>query len=1369
MKSPKKKLKIPKTSPDKLQTKKGSEHVPKTEIVAVPTPSHDLSLQEMDGRTPFEDLCSVLEKEKIFPLKKKSLRFPKAKFFCRLCDYHMDAVEDCKKHCRDSRHKRRNEISKFESKLKNIPCPSTRHLAALNEMLERIYTEEGLSEGDVQYREELTRTLQDKLTKDEQLQDVKLVLYGSSLSTTGIKDSNVNIDLVVPQRTNQAKSLTHAFKMMKTLEEYKDVQSNFSSKVPCVLFTDSERGLTCQLTIGSELARETNLLLLMYTKCDPRFRRLAVVFRYWAQICRVDRQTEGTVPAFCFSLMTVYFMQQLSSPVLPILETYEEDTKSHSKKAPAPKHLNVEQALAHAKCWHSQNTESVGSLWLKLLEFYSLRFDHSLNIISVRQQEVLPRAERKWNSKRLAIEDPFSPKRNAARSVKSFELFEYILDCVRISYLYFGLPSNFSNFSDEEQNNLISKARKKVTTKDSVNKKVRSGVSADEEANVKEDEKENSVTESGEMVKREPTNSMSEKATHSVCSEQAVECSVGSHNSSESQEVSKTEGRPTQTETFVVENSISSEHLCQSSSVEEVAKGIVDIVLRNAFSVLHSQCSQLQDDKGKSEKEGKHGLETTHVNKLNNSLPKTDEKLDYNYEFTLDTLSDGKGPKVLCVVCEKEGHLKMNCPEDTLPELRPLPPMTKEHLKLVTEVMKQVPKDFAPSREEIRERESIRRELEQFIQELYPTARLELFGSSNNGFGFRHSDLDLCMTFDDLRIPESLNYVDCIEKVTKKLKTHKGLYNVFPITTAKVPIIKFRHRRSQLEGDISLYNLLALHNTRMISLYSMMDSRVKVLGYAFKVFAKICEIGDASRGSLSSYAYILMLIYYLQQCNPPVLPVLQELHSESEKPENVVEGWNAWYFDDIEALPKLWKHHGKNNASVGELWTGLFRFYTEDFKMDECVVCIRQQETLTKFEKLWNGKCIAIEDPFDLSHNLGGGLSRKMHQYIVKAFVHGRLLYCTPVNKIPTVFSSPADFFFDKTRLTEGSPPNDRGCRVCNKIGHIAKECPIVLNRKEREEKERERRLMEEKNAAGKLELFNQQREMQLINSQQRDYLHNQNSHQREYPHNQNSHQREHPRNHNNQQGNNIPRAYRRSNSESQDYSPHTRQSLHRQPSVPQYQPGYMSPTVTQRDSRPLLHNPPTSMSQPYRPRMGLNITGPPSHQQLYRMPPRNQDPRMHQTRSHGSSMQVHVASPTINLHERPWIQEHMTHPYNSRTSNHNPEVTDGSAVGFIPTNNSNLFYNVPAMLGQPLFLNPSHQGTQLLQGQFPGYQQVLSPLQVASSGLEQGRIVNPRNQMNLGITVQNEYFRGGNAEQQRFTNPQYRGQTQLNRPSPRK
>lgn len=45
-----------------------------------------------------------------------------------------------------------------------------------------------------------------------------------------------------------------------------------------------------------------------------------------------------------------------------------------------------------------------------------------------------------------------------------------------------------------------------------------------------------------------------------------------------------------------------------------------------------------------------------------------------------------------------------------------------------------------------------------------------------------------------------------------------------------------------------------------------------------KLLAKQCEIGDASRGSLSSYAYTLMVIHYLQQVKPPVIPVLQEVH-----------------------------------------------------------------------------------------------------------------------------------------------------------------------------------------------------------------------------------------------------------------------------------------------------------------------------------------------------------------------------------------------------------------------------------------------------------------------------------------------------------
>lgn len=56
-------------------------------------------------------------------------------------------------------------------------------------------------------------------------------------------------------------------------------------------------------------------------------------------------------------------------------------------------------------------------------------------------------------------------------------------------------------------------------------------------------------------------------------------------------------------------------------------------------------------------------------------------------------------------------------------------------------------------------------------------------------------------------------------------------------------------------------------------------------------------------------------------------------------------------------LPEL----HQNQESVGELWLGLLRFYTEEFDFKEHVISIRQHKRLTTFEKQWTSKCIAIE------------------------------------------------------------------------------------------------------------------------------------------------------------------------------------------------------------------------------------------------------------------------------------------------------------------------------------------------------------------------------------------------------------------------
>ena len=58
---------------------------------------------------------------------------------------------------------------------------------------------------------------------------------------------------------------------------------------------------------------------------------------------------------------------------------------------------------------------------------------------------------------------------------------------------------------------------------------------------------------------------------------------------------------------------------------------------------------------------------------------------------------------------------------------------------------------------------------------------------------------------------------------------------------------------------------------------------------------------------------------------------------------------------------EVWPDYRKNTQTLGELWLGFFRYFVEEFDISGHVVTIRQQKPLTKFEKLWNGKVIAIE------------------------------------------------------------------------------------------------------------------------------------------------------------------------------------------------------------------------------------------------------------------------------------------------------------------------------------------------------------------------------------------------------------------------
>lgn len=107
---------------------------------------------------------------------------------------------------------------------------------------------------------------------------------------------------------------------------------------------------------------------------------------------------------------------------------------------------------------------------------------------------------------------------------------------------------------------------------------------------------------------------------------------------------------------------------------------------------------------------------------------------------------------------------------------------------------------------------------------------------------------------------KGINVPEVIQSLAGILRKHHSLFSVIPITTAKVPIVKFVHRPTQLEGDISLYNTLAQHNTQLLRTYSEIDKRVCRLGHMVKAFAKV----SFQKCLLALQSLLLYLFYSIE-------------------------------------------------------------------------------------------------------------------------------------------------------------------------------------------------------------------------------------------------------------------------------------------------------------------------------------------------------------------------------------------------------------------------------------------------------------------------------------------------------------------------
>jgi terminal uridylyltransferase len=232
----------------------------------------------------------------------------------------------------------------------------------------------------------------------------------------------------------------------------------------------------------------------------------------------------------------------------------------------------------------------------------------------------------------------------------------------------------------------------------------------------------------------------------------------------------------------------------------------------------------------------------------------------------------------------------------------------------------------------------------------------------------------------------------------------------------------------ELSGDISFNNTLGEFNSKLLRAYMNLDPRVAPLAMMLREWGKKHGLHGAKDARLSSYAFMLLTIFYLQSMPQPILPVLQRYSRVSPAPKHAFNGYVVAFYDQ----PDLVGCGLSNEATVTELFQGLMAFYA-DFDWNNQVVSVRLGRGISpvfKEKYHWQTRRFVegdmsmwLEDPIDVKHNLFRQCNPRFFNHLLGAFKATAALYEPIVAEVKRRVLLRSLFF----RHLPASPPRGEG------------------------------------------------------------------------------------------------------------------------------------------------------------------------------------------------------------------------------------------------------------------------------------------------------------------------------------------------------
>ena len=328
--------------------------------------------------------------------------------------------------------------------------------------------------------------------------------------------------------------------------------------------------------------------------------------------------------------------------------------------------------------------------------------------------------------------------------------------------------------------------------------------------------------------------------------------------------------------------------------------------------------------------------------------------------------------------------------------------------------------------------------LTQAISRRFNGARLTVYGSCLSGLALEGShDVDISIYIPQVdrfkkEFDEGKMSADEYEKKMRKtifnvrdiLQNYRSeqFSNLFAVTRARVPVIKGSMNAQNphtpdgsLSFDLCFLNEIAVVNSSLLKEYSLFDKNVRLLMLSVKSFAKLNGIASAADGTLSSYSWLNLVVFYLQcidmvpALNCPKTMESHQLQHDPTNPWHSINGLQTVYLTkDMVTEKNIWQrssHVIHTNPAI--LLYGFFNFYSAIFPQHTVAASIRfgemslQKTCLHQSSRLWR---ICVEDPFETCdshcpHDLGCHVKEDGQKRINKCLVQAKKMLASVLQK----------------------------------------------------------------------------------------------------------------------------------------------------------------------------------------------------------------------------------------------------------------------------------------------------------------------------------------------------------------------------------